>query len=58
MKVLLKFMITEMWTSNYTAQNQSLRIESIQNETQNNNLDNIDNPLKRNIVFGSGSSLA
>ena len=59
MKVLMKFLITEMWTSDYIQLRIiGLRIESIQNETGNYNLDNTDNPLERNMIYGSESALA
>ena len=52
MKVLMKFLITEMWTPYYTAQNQRIEnIQSIQNKTCNYKLDNTDNPLEKNMTF-------
>ena len=49
----------QMWTPDYTAQNQRIenRLESIQNEICKYKLDNTDNPLERNMIFGSQSAL-
>ena len=49
----MKFMITEMWNPDFTAQNQR-----IENEICNYKLDNTDTSLERNMIFRSESALA
>ena len=49
MKVLMKFLITETRTPDFTAQNQRIEnIQSIKNKTCNYKLDN---PLEMNMIF-------
>ena len=53
MKVLMKIIITNMWNLIIQLRIRGFRIDSVYHETCNYRLDNTDNQLERNIIFGS-----